>query len=161
MCKLLDFPGCYGFVVGLLLLLLTWLLAYFTLPKGQFNFDFPNEGGSLQGSFLPLLSSYIDIAKYTLGLASGSIVLLVGAAAFHSDGRVHLPSSFANPLFLLVLSILWGVFFMALMMVDYEAYRHGTRPYTRFKYSRTLALGFGCLLCFCIGYAWLAFVVTR
>jgi hypothetical protein len=36
-----------------------------------------------------------------------------------------------------------------------------TPPYTRFKYTRNLALGYGSLFCFCIGYAWLIFIVTH
>lgn len=91
MCKLFQFPGLYGIVVGICLLLLlgllTWLL---TPPKGKtslrerllsnplFEFDVKGE----PGSFLPLFSIYLDIAKFILGLASGSIALLVGSTAF-------------------------------------------------------------------------------
>ena len=142
MCKLFQFSGFYGILVGIGMLCVTWLLAWLVLKGNDFDFDTQGE----KGSFQPLLSNYLDIAKFVLGIASGSIVLLVGSTAFHSGGR--LPSSFASPLFLLALSILYGVFFMVLMMIGYEAYRHKTKPYTRFKYSRNLALGFSCLLCF-------------
>lgn len=150
MYKLLQLPGFSGLVVGICLLLalasLTWLM---TMPKGRvrlrgkllanhtFEFDVPAE----KGSFASLLSTYVDLVKFILGLASGSITLLVGAATFHSTGAGHLLSPFASPLFLLALSILWGVLFMAFIVVNYEAYRHQTKLYTRFKYCRNQAFG--------------------
>jgi hypothetical protein len=103
----------------------------------NFNFEPPGE----KGAFEKLLANYLDIAKVIIGLASGSIVLLVGSASFRSTAR--LSASFASPMCLLALSILYGVLFMVFEMLNYEDYRHGTRPYTRFKYSRNLALGFG------------------
>lgn len=130
------------------------------LSNQNFEFDFRNEKGIEKGSFAPLLTIYLDIAKVVSGLASGSIALLVGAATFHSTGAGHLLTSFASPLFLLALSILWGVLFMAFIVLNYEGYRHGVRPYTHFKYSRNQACGFGSLLCFAIGYVWLIFIVA-
>jgi len=99
------------------------------------------------------------VLEAKVGLASGSIVLLVGSSALRSTG--HLPASFASPLSLLTFSVLYGVFFMAFEMLNYESYRHGPKNYTRFKYSRNLALGFACLLCFCVGYLWLILLVTE
>jgi len=154
MCAVFQFPGFYGTLTGAGLLCVTWLVAWLGLKGTTFNFDAHGE----KGAFQPLLSSYLDLAKFVLGLASGSIVLLVGSASFRSAGR--LPSSFASPLFLLALSIIYGVLFMVFMLLNYEAYQHNTKPYTRFRYSRNLALGFSCLLCFCVGYAWLIVIVT-
>jgi len=115
-----------------------------------------------KGTFIPLLSMYADIAKFVIGLASTSIALLVGSAAFRSTGAAGpLLSSFASPLFLLALSIIWGVCFMPALALDYEAYRHNEQPYTRVKYSRNQAFGFSCLGCFALGYAWLIFIVTK
>ena len=130
MFKLLHFPGFNGMVCGICLFLLIGLLVWLmTMPKGKmglrkrllsnesFEFDFRNEKGIEKGSFVPLLTIYLDIAKVVSGLASGSIALLVGAATFRSTGAAgHLLTSFASPLFLLALSILWGVLFMALIV---------------------------------------------
>ena len=100
----------------------------------------------------------MDITKFVLGLASGSIALLVGSTIV-SSGPPHvvgrLPSFFASPLCLLGLSILYGIFFMVFMNLSYEAYLHKTRPYSSFLYSWNQALGFSCLLSFGVGYAWL------
>ena len=141
MCKLFQFPGFYGTLVGLLLLAVTWLSAWLKLKplkEGEsYQFDTPGE----KGSFAPLLASYLDLAKFVLGLASGTIVLLVGSATFREGGARNLLASFASPLFLLALSILYGVLFRALIIFDYEGYRHKTQLYTRLKYSRNLALG--------------------
>lgn len=157
MCSLIQFPGFYGIVVGACVFGAIWGISAIALGEGPFEMDVLGE----KGTFEPLLSNYLDIAKFVLGIASGSIVLLVGSAAFHSPG--HLPTSFASPLFLLALCILYGVLFMALLMLDYEDYRHrtGVSTYTRLKYSRNIALGVGGLACFCIGYAWLIVIVTR
>lgn len=121
------------------------------------SFDFDAEGES--GEFEKRLTSYIDISKFILGLASGSIVLLVGSSALRK--AESLPTYFASPLFLLALSILYGILFMAFLTTNYEAYRHKTYDYTKFKYTRNAALGYSSLFCFCIGYAWLIFIVTR
>ncbi len=157
MCNLFHFPGFYGIVAGIGLLSVTWSLAWLGAKGRAFEFDALGE----TGAFEKLLTNYLDIAKAVLGLASGSIVLLVGSAAFHSAGR--LPASFASPLFLLTLSTIYGLLFMTFMMLDYETHRH--RPqgntYTRFKYARNQAVGFSSLLCFCFGYAWLIVIVTR
>jgi hypothetical protein len=161
MCKLFQFPGFYGALVGVGLLAVAWFLAWLrTKPLkegGSYQFDTPGE----KGSFASLLSSYLDVAKFVLGLASGTIVLLVGSATFRAGGAGNLLASFASPLFLLALSILYGVFFMALMIFDYEGYRQNTKRYTRVKYSRNLALGFSCLFSFSVGYLWLVAVVIR
>jgi hypothetical protein len=172
MCPLIEFSGLPGIEVGIGLFVSAWPLAWLVLwPRGDmfqgmnwlkklrlnhtFNFEPPGE----KGAFEKLLANYLDIAKVVIGLASGSIVLLVGSASFHSSGR--LPASFASPLSLLALCILYAIFFMVFEIMNYEDYRHSTRRYSRFKYSRNIALGFGCLLCFCVGYMWLIFIVTE
>ncbi|MGO9254810.1 MAG: hypothetical protein ACLQU1_00695 [Bryobacteraceae bacterium] len=51
---------------------------------------------------------YLDIAKFVLGLAAGSIVLLAGSLNFsQSNGRT--PKPFAPPLFLVAMSVVYGV----------------------------------------------------
>ena len=61
----------------------------------------------------------------------------------------------------MALSSLYVILFMVFEMLNYEGYRHGTQPYSRFKYSRNLGMGFGGPVSFCIGYMWLIFIVTR
>ena len=106
---------------------------------------------------------YLDITKYVLGLAAGSIVLLVGSLNFNaSSGRSLKP--FASPLFLVAASIIYGVLFMILLAVNYEHHLHhpnDPRSYTRFQYTRNQSLGFGALVCFCISYLWLIAAAVR
>ncbi len=156
MVSLTQFPGFAGIVVGICVFFVIWGLAALQAGKGPFNMDAHQE----KGAFEPLLSNYLDIAKFVLGIASGSIVWLVGSSAFRCDKG--LPASFASPLFLLALCILYGVFFMFFLMYNYEDYRHrkGPSTYTRFRYSRNTALGLSGLVCFCVGYAWLIVIVT-
>lgn len=156
MCSLFQSPGFYGVVVGLLMFPALWWIIWALLPPGPFDMDIHGE----TESFVPLLTMYVDIAKFVIGLASTSIALLVGSATFRATGTAGpLLSAFASPLFLLALSIVWGVCFMPFLALDYEAYRHNQKPYTRFGYSRNQAFGFSCLICFALGYLWLIFVV--
>jgi hypothetical protein len=156
MALLMGFPGLWGIAVGIGLFFILWLIIEWGEKREAFHFDPHGE----KGTFEPLLANYLDIAKVVIGLASGSIVLLVGSTAFRSAGR--LPASFASPLFLLAFSILYGVVFMAFMMLQYEGYRHreGDSTYSRRRYALNQAFGFSCLLCFCIGYLWLIVNVT-
>ena len=143
-------------VVGMaVLVVIIGLLVYLGEKQGEYDFDV--EGAP--GEFEKRLAAYLDISKFMIGLASGSIVLLVGSSALHKSEL--LPSSFASPLVLLALSVLYGILFIVFLATDYEAYRHKTSKYTRFKYTRNQALGYSSLFCFCIGYAWLIFIVTR
>jgi hypothetical protein len=157
----------HGIEVGVGLFLAAWLLAWLQLwPSGQiswlkklvrnhnFNFEPPGE----KGAFEKLLGKYMDISKAIIGLASGTIALVAGSASFRATGK--LPASFASPLCLLAVSILYAVLFMVFEMLNYEDFRHGANRYSRFKYSRNMGLGFGGLLCFCVGYIWLVFIVT-
>ena len=134
-----------------------WGLAWWR-TKGKGNlFDFDAQGE--KGAFEKLLQTYFDIIKLVVSLASASIVLLVGSSALR-EAKL-LPSSFASPLFLLTMSIIYGILFMAYLAINYEAYRHQTAPYNRIKYTKNLAFGFGSLFCFFIGYLWLIIIVTR
>jgi hypothetical protein len=157
MCSLIQLPGFAGIVVGVLVVPALWWIVWATLPPGLFAMDVQDR----IDSFLPILQMYIDMAKTVIGLASASIALLVGSATFRSTGGAGpLLATFASPLFLLALSIIWGVCFMPSIELDYEAYRHCKAKYTRFKYAKNQALGFSCLICFALGYAWLIVIVT-
>jgi hypothetical protein len=72
--------------------------------------------------------------------------------------------SFASPLFLVAMSIIYGVFFMILLALNYEYHLHhpnDPHSYTRFQYTRNQSLGFGALVCFCISYMWLIAAATK
>jgi heme/copper-type cytochrome/quinol oxidase subunit 3 len=155
MGALANFPGLWGIISGACMFPALWLIAWLVVKGDTFNMD----ANGKDGAFEPRLSNYLDIAKFVLGLASGSVVLLIGSTTFH-DGGIRLPPSYASPLFLLVISILWGLLFMVIETLDYEAFQHKSKPYTRGKYSRNTALGFGCLLCFFAGYVWLIVIAT-
>jgi hypothetical protein len=151
-------PGFTGIAAAVALFVLMWLIACLTTEHAS-SFDFDALGE--KGAFEKLLPIYLHVAEFTIGLAAGSIVLLVGSAALHQTGR--LPWVYTSPLFLLAASIIYGVLFMVFLIMDYEAYRHhpDSRTYSRFKYTRNQAFGLGGLACFCIGYVWLIIVVTR
>ena len=106
---------------------------------------------------------YLDITKLILGIAAGSIVLLVGSSNLVQQSGGRSLKSFASPMFMVAMSIVYGVLFMTLLVLNYEHHRYNpsSNSYTRFKYTRNQALGFSALACFCIGYAWLVVAATR
>jgi hypothetical protein len=148
------FPGFTGATVGLLIFPTLWTVAYKIKKFETYNLD-PR---GTPGAFEPLLAKYIRTAEFVIGLASGSIVLLVGSSALHSTGR--LPWIFATPLLLLAFCVIYGIFFNVLLVLNYENVQHGN-AHTKLEYSRSEALGFSSLACFCLGYLSLIFAVTR
>ena len=150
------FSGWIGVGVGFVILLVTWLVVHLR-TEGFTSFTFEPHDGEM--SFEKVLGPYLDIAKFVLGLAAGAIVLVIGSSVFGSAKR--LPKSFASPLFLLALSIIYGIMFMVFLVFNYEGFRHDKTCYTRFRYVRNQSLGFGSLACFCVGYAWLIVAATE
>ena len=150
-------PGSSGVLVGIAVLFVAaWTASSATGKFSSFDFDARGE----KGAFEKLLPIYLRVAEIVISLAAGSIVLLVGSSAFRATER--LPWHFASPLVLLAVSIIYGILFMVFLITDYEAYRHqSSGNYTRFKYTRNQALGYGGLICFCIGHIWLIAIVTR
>ena len=146
-------PGWLGVVVGIGVLALTWLILELRTPKGDFTFE------PFEGFFDKILPIYLDIAKFIVGLGAGGIVLIVGSSALGSAKR--LPQPYASPLFLLAASVVFGLVFMPLLVLNYEAFKHGTATYSRWRYIRNRALGYSSLACFCIGYGWLIWAATR
>ncbi len=144
--------------VGLFALI--WLVIYVKSKGHAVVFDPQGKHGEFGKRLLPM---YLDITKFVLGLAAGSIVLLVGSLNFNqSNGRSLRP--FASPLFLVAMSIIYGVLFMILLALNYEYHLHhpdDPGSYTRFQHTRNQSLGFGALFCFCISYIWLIADATR
>lgn len=147
-------PGTGGFCVGLGLFLLVRYIADRRTPQGG-PFTFELRG--LPGSFEPRLANYVRAVEYLLGLATGSIVLLVGSSALHPNGT--LPWVFASPLIVLGFCVVYGVLFMVLLIFNYEEFLHHDN-YTRTRYVRNQGLGFSALACFCLGYLWLVLAVS-
>jgi hypothetical protein len=150
-----PFPGFGGVLLGVLSFVLIFPLSYRAHKPGPFNLD-PQEKS---GSFEPFLAKYLRVSEFVIGLATGSIVLLVGSSALHGQNG-HLPWVYATPLLLLSACVFYGVCFMVWLIYDYEMYQHGT-PHTRTGYALSEALGCSSLLCFASGYVWLIITVTR
>ena len=150
-----PFPGFGGLVLGLLVPAGIGSFCYSGKKHLEYNLD--PEGR--MGAFEPFLLKYIRLAEYVIGLATGSIVLLVGSSAFHARGG-RLPWFYASPLLLLALCVVYGIGFMVWLILNYEEYQHGN-PHTRGAYALSQTLGFASLSCFCFGYIWLILAVTR
>ena len=155
------FPGFPGIATAIGLFVGIWLVAYLKGKGRPAVFDPQGQHGEFGKN---LLHIYLDIAKTVLGLAAGSIVLLVGAMNFGPAGARRSLTAFASPLFLVAMSIIYGVLFMILLVLSYEHHLHHPNDpdaYTVLRYSRNQSLGFSALFCFCISYIWLIFDATR
>lgn len=150
----MHITGWPGVVAGIGVFVLTWLILEILTPRiGGFTFE------PFEGFFDKILPIYLDIAKFIIGLAAGGIVLVIGSSALGSTKQ--LPQGYASPLFLLAVSVLFGIIFMPLLVLNYESFKHNTSEYSRWQYIRNRALGYSSLACFCIGYGWLIWAATR
>ena len=103
----MNFIGWHGFAVGIAVFVTTCCIVWIRIPMNRgFYFD-ENDG-----SFEKLLTIYLDITKFILGLAAGAIVLVVGSSSLGKCQRFD--RAYAAPLFLLAMSIFYGLVFMPL-----------------------------------------------
>ena len=121
---------------------------------GEYNLG---PGGD-PGAFEPILARYIRLTEFVIGLATGSIVLIVGSSTLHGQGS-HLPWYYASPLLLLGGSVSYGLLFMTKLLVTMENVLHGGR-HTAFEYALSETFGFSSLICFLAGYIWLIISAT-
>jgi hypothetical protein len=148
-------PGIPGLIAGLGVFPALALPIYLSLSKGPYNLDPLN----VWNAFEPFLAKYLRLGEFVVGLATGSIVLLVGSSALRGQG-LALPRYYASPLYVLCSCALWGIGFMVWLTYHYEDYQHGVTKHTRIAYALSLTLGFSALVSFLLGYAWLIFTVT-
>lgn len=153
MCHL--FAGFSGVILGGLIFPSFYAFFYFTKESEAYDLD-PK---AIANAFEPFLAKYLRLAEFMIGLATGSIVLLVGSSALHGQSG-HLPWHYASPLLLLAWCVLYGLLFMAWLILHYEGYKHGNK-HTKALYALSETLGFSALACFVIGYWWLIIAVTR
>ena len=147
-------PGLMGVIVGAAIFLLLGPGVYLTRERGPFNLDHQDK----PGAFEPFLQKYLRASEFVVGLATGSIVLLVGSSALHGQTG-HLPWFYASPLLMLGYSVIYGIVFMVWLIFHYEEYQHGVK-HTRMAYAFSLTSGFSSLVCFIVGYFWLIFRVA-
>jgi hypothetical protein len=149
------FPGFSGTVCVVAIGAVVW-----TQRRRSKAFPAYNLGpGGNPKEYEPILARYIRFAEFMIGLATGSIVLIVGSSTLHSQGG-HLPWFYASPLLLLGGSVLYGLLFMAAQLVTMEEVLHGN-PHTAFNYALNETLGYSSLICFLMGYIWLVYAVTN
>jgi len=111
-----PFAGFSGTVLGALIFVGLYLLLYFTKEFEVYNLD-PKDK---PGAFEPFLARYLRASEFVIGLATGSIVLLIGSSALHGQSG-HLPWVYASPLLLLSWCVLYGVVFMVWLILHYKA----------------------------------------
>jgi len=149
------FPGFSGTVSTAAIAAIVWANRRKAKQHEKYNLG---PGGDPK-AYEPILSRYVRFAEFLIGLATGSIVLIVGSSALHGQGG-HLPWFYASPLLLIGGSVIYGLLFMASQLVTMEEGLHGN-PHTAFSYALNETLGYSSLLCFLSGYIWLIFAVTN
>lgn len=83
------FPGFPGVATAVGLLALIWLIVYLKSKGQPVAFDPGGKHGEFGKRLLPI---YLDITEFVLGLAAGSIVLLVGSLNFSQCPAQHSPN---------------------------------------------------------------------
>jgi hypothetical protein len=147
-------PGTSGLFVSLGSLVLVGLIIQARTPKAP-NFTFDPRGND-PNSFEPRLANYVRAVEFLLGLATGSIVLIVGSSALHPVQT--LPWQFVSPLCVLAFCVVYGLLFMVQLIRSYEEFL-AYDNFTRSRYIFNTTLGFSALACFCGGYIWLVLSV--
>src|SRR4051794_866055 len=112
--------GTTGIVGGPLIAVVLGTVLYSTKKHEAYNLDPQN----IPNAFEPFLAKYIRLAEFMVGLATGSIVLLVGSSAFHGQAG-RLPWIYATPLMFLAWCVLFGIVFMTWLIFNYEEHLHG------------------------------------
>src|SRR5580698_8976128 len=137
------FTGFPGIATAVGLFALIWLMIYLRTKGQPVIFDPEGKHGEFGKRLLPM---YLDITKFVLGLAAGSMVLLVSSLNINQSTARPSLRSYAAPLFLVAMTIIYGVLFMILLALNYEHHLHhpnDPHSYSRFKYTRNQSLGFG------------------
>jgi hypothetical protein len=150
-----PFPGFSGSVVSLAVFSTAWGISRSTKEHPFYNLG---PGGN-PNAYDPLLNRYVRLAEFTIGIATGSIVLVVGSSALHGNGG-RLAWFYASPLILIAASVVYGIMFMALQIVTLENVLHGGR-HTAANYALNEGLGYSSLLCLLVGYVWLILSTTN
>jgi hypothetical protein len=150
---LISVAGIKGGLTAAAIFIFFYCVALIFVQRGTYTFEHRGPG-----SFEPTLRRYTRLVEFIVGLASGSIVLLAGSSVWQSpSGR--LPQKFGSPLVLLAASVVFLVLFLACTTFFYEDWLHH-RNQTHHKYRLSVALGFSGLLCFAVGYCFLAFALV-
>jgi hypothetical protein len=144
---------------------LLWAIFWFTHAGGYFYFDpqdcfkanpesrlFPLSAS--KATFLPFLEHYIGVTKLIVTVAAASI-----AFGGNSAGKPVLLIVIAK--LLLAWSILYGVFFCAILLWRYDEYAQNMKSYTKGWYSTVFASGFASFFCFVAGYIAWAWGISR
>jgi hypothetical protein len=149
------FPGSSGLLSSLAIGVVIWVTRRRVKEFDNYNLG---PGGDAK-AYEPILLRYIRLAEFVIGLATGSIVLIVGSSALRGQGG-HLAWFYASPLILIASCVVYGIGFMAVQLVTMEEVLHGN-PHTAFGYTLNETLGYSSLICFVLGYIWLVFAVTN
>jgi hypothetical protein len=155
----MPFAGFPGIATALSVFAVLWFVIFLRTKGTSFTFDPGGNDGEFGKNLLPM---YLDITKFVLGLAAASIVFCLFGSS-NVAPATHPLKIFASPLFVVAMSIIYGVLFMIFLVLNYENHRNNpdSKTYTRFKYTRNQAFGFSALACFCVGYTWLVAAATR
>ena len=130
---------------GSLVFCATWMIVRGVIVRGPGPYDLDPKG--VQGAFEPLLAKYLRFGEFVVGLASGSIVLLIGSAALRHDGSLPDILCFAATLARLVRpvrSYFYGLAHLPLRGLSTRGKAH-TRcirpePNSRFQFTRVFCV---------------------
>jgi hypothetical protein len=135
---------------------ISWLVFWLEHKPGNFYFFDPQDAfrentenrrfplSAQNATFEPFLKHYIGVTQLLITVAAASI-------AFGGNSQNGSPA-IAIAKTILAWSILYGVFFCALLLWRYDEYSQNIKSYTLRWYAIVSALGSSTLICFIIGY---------
>jgi len=102
----MAFAGLAGIVTALGLFAVLWLIVFLRTKGSSFTFDPAGNDGEFAKTLLPI---YLDITKFAAGLAAASIVFCLFGSSNFGPSNTRSLKSFASPLFVVAMSIIYGV----------------------------------------------------
>jgi hypothetical protein len=154
----MAFAGFAGIVTALGRFAVRPLVVFLRTKGSSFTFD---TGGNGEFAKLCFRSTW-RLQNWTWFGAASMVFCWFGSSNFGSSNARSL-KSFASPLFLVAMSIIYGVLFVIFLVLNCENHRNhpNSNCDTRFKYPQNQAFGFSALAGFCLGYSWLVVATTR
>jgi len=129
---------------------------YVTLTPFKRTRD-PKTGAIIPGteevSFDPRHGHYMKCAEVLITLASASLVFI---PTLHVSSLLP---KLALPMVLLGFTVVYGLFFMALLTYFYEMFLFDPASFKAFRSSLVFTLGFSAFLCFALAYLVLSIIV--
>jgi len=137
-----------GLIASLVTLLAVYLWACRLIKPGRYTFE------TERGSFELDLARYTKATEFIVPLDTGVIALLL-SSSFFRNGTKYIGA----PVVMIATSAALLVLFVGFTTFFYGDWKYHPDLYTHKRYRAIVAFGLAGVLCFAIGYVWMAVVL--